>query len=58
MPKGTERRTERLSIRVPLSLKEALEREAARDRRTSADLAIILLTDGLKARSRKGAGRG
>jgi hypothetical protein len=57
MPKGTELRSTRLSVRVPESLKAALEREAARDRRTLADLTIILLTDALAKRT-KGARRG
>lgn len=49
-PKEPKGRTARLSLRVPDSLKLALEREA-RDRRTLADVVIILLTDGLAKRS-------
>lgn len=61
MTKGTERRTTRLSVRVPESLKVALEREAERDRRTLADVVIILLEDALAkraTRTKKGARRG
>lgn len=58
MPKGSERRTARLSVRVPESLKLALEREAERDRRTVADLLIIILERGLSARTKKGGHRG
>jgi hypothetical protein len=56
--KGTEKRTTRLSVRVPESLKSTLEREAERERRTLADLVIILLEQGLAKRSGKRGPRG
>lgn len=43
MRKGTELRDTRLSLRVPLTLKQAIEREAERDRRTVADVVIMTL---------------
>ena len=43
MRKGTELRETRLSVRVPLALKQAIEREAERDRRTVADVVIMTL---------------
>ena len=58
MAKDIERRTARLSVRIPASLKVALEREALRDRRTLADVVIIMLSDTLSQRSKKGARRG
>lgn len=58
VPKEAEGRQARLSVRVPESLKLELEREAARDRRTVADVVIILLTDALAARTKKERGRG
>jgi predicted HicB family RNase H-like nuclease len=58
MTKGTERRTTRLSVRVPESLKAALELEAERDRRTLADVVIIMLEGALARRATKGARRG
>ena len=58
MPKGPEGRTARLSVRVPESLKLALEQEAVRDRRTLADVVIIMLTDGLAKDTKKGGRRG
>ena len=58
MAKGSERRTTRLSVRVPESLKIALEREAERDQRTLADVVNIMLTEGLAKRRRKGSKRG
>jgi hypothetical protein len=56
--KGTAKRTTRLSVRVPESLKSALEREAVRERRTVADLVIILLEQGLAKRTGKRGPRG
>lgn len=53
MTKGTERRTTRLSVRVPEALKAALEREAVRDRRTLADVVIFMLEDALAKRAKK-----
>lgn len=58
MTKGTEKRTTRLSVRVPESLKSTLQREAERERRTLADLVIILLEQGLAKRSGKRGSRG
>jgi hypothetical protein len=43
MRKGTELRETRLSVRVPLSLKQAIELEAERDRRSVADVVIMTL---------------
>jgi hypothetical protein len=41
--KGIATRDTRLSVRVPHVLKQAIEREAERDRRTVADVVIIAL---------------
>ena len=54
MAKGTERRDARLTIRIPLSVKAELEREAERERRTVSDMIIIFVTDALAIRTRKG----
>jgi hypothetical protein len=58
MGKSAERRTTRLSVRVPASLKAALKHEAQRDRRTIADVVIIMLEQALSARVKKGGRRG
>lgn len=58
MTKGTAPRTARLSVRVPAGLKRELEAEAARERRTLADVVIILLERGLGAREKKASRRG
>ncbi|HTR51103.1 MAG TPA: hypothetical protein VMJ10_10385 [Kofleriaceae bacterium] len=41
--KGTTTRDTRLSVRVPIALKRAIEREAVRDQRTVADVVIATL---------------
>jgi uncharacterized protein (DUF1778 family) len=43
--KGTDTRDARLSVRVPLALKQAIERYADEDRRTVADVVILLLEE-------------
>lgn len=52
--KGLERRDSKITIRLPQSLRDALEREAARERRTVSDVMILLLTDAMAKRSPKG----
>lgn len=54
MVKGLERRDSKITIRLPQSLRDALEREAARERRTVSDVMILLLTDAMAKRSPKG----
>lgn len=54
MPKGPERRDERITIRIPSSLREALDREAEAQRRSVADVVTIILTDAL---AKRGKGR-
>lgn len=43
--KGADTRDARLSLRVPRSLKAAVERHAAKDRRTVADTVILMLEE-------------
>jgi len=49
----TETRDARITVRIPQSLRDAIEREAVRDRRSFADMTVILLTDALAKRVRK-----
>jgi hypothetical protein len=53
MPKGPERRTERITLRLPESLREALEREAERERRSVSDLIVILLSDAISKKGKQ-----
>jgi hypothetical protein len=43
MAKGPEKRTHRVSMRIPESLHKRLEKAAHADRRTMADFTIIVL---------------
>ncbi len=43
MYKGTVTRDQRITIRIPAALKEAVERAAAQDRRSLADVIIPVL---------------
>lgn len=47
LAKGTERRDERITIRVPASIRVALEREAVGQRRSVSDLILIYIEQGL-----------
>ena len=52
--KGTDTRDARLSIRVPLALKKAVERHAAKDQRTVADTVILMLEEATQRPRRSG----
>lgn len=53
MAKGTDLRDDRITIRLPSSLRQAIQREADRDRRTLADMIVIALEARFAKRSRK-----
>ena len=53
MVKGAERRDARITVRIPSSLLEAIEREAEEQRRSVADVVMLILSDALTKR-RKG----
>jgi hypothetical protein len=55
--KGTTTRDTRLSVRVPHTLKEAIERCAERDRRTVADVVIITLESRFMPRAARKGGK-
>jgi polysaccharide pyruvyl transferase WcaK-like protein len=55
--KGTDLRDTRLTLRVPQSLKAAIEREARRDRRTVADVVIMTLEARFAPRATRKEGR-
>jgi hypothetical protein len=57
VPMATDPRTSRVNVRVPQHLRDALDREAERERRNLADIVNILLEDAIAAR-RKAARRG
>ena len=48
MAKGTDRRDERITIRVPAAVRVALERVAAAQRRSVSDLILIYIERGLE----------
>ena len=48
MTKATEKRSERITIRLPATVRAAIERAAARDRRTVSDWIVLTLTDSVK----------
>ena len=48
-------RDARITVRIPSALKNALEREAERDRRSIADVLIFILEERFAKRTRKGA---
>jgi hypothetical protein len=50
VPASEESRRVTVSVRLLPAIKDALERAASADRRTLANLAEILIEDGLKAR--------
>jgi uncharacterized protein (DUF1778 family) len=50
---GTSTRDERLSIRVTSALKKAVERSAAKDRRTVADWVTLMLEKATRRQARK-----
>jgi uncharacterized protein (DUF1778 family) len=50
MSKKSNMRISRINFRLPESLREAIQQEAARERRTMSDMAVLLLTDALAAR--------
>jgi hypothetical protein len=53
--KGIITRDARLSIRVPSALKEAIERHAAKARRTVADTVIPMLEEAMQRVARRGS---
>lgn len=53
--KGLITRNARLSIRVPSTLKEAIERHAAKVRLTVADTVIPMLEESMRRVARKGS---
>ncbi len=55
--KGLYTRDARLSIRVPHALKQAVERHAARDRRTVADTVILMLEEATERSVRRSSRR-
>ena len=55
--RDSERRDARITFRAPESLREALEREAAEQRRSISDVVTIILTDALAKRPLKAAAR-
>lgn len=54
MARGVERRDSKLTIRIPGTVKAALEREAERERRSVSDIVIMFVTDAL---AKRGKGR-
>lgn len=55
MPKGPERRAERITIRVPPSLRVALEAEAAAQLRSVSDVIILAIMKSLGVKPPKPA---
>lgn len=45
MTKGPEPRSAKITVRIPESLLEALERKAAKDRRSVSDVVVLMLED-------------
>ncbi len=54
MPRVTEPKDARITVRIPQGLRAAIEREATKERRSVADMTVMLLTDALAKRTRKG----
>lgn len=52
MVKSGDRRDTRITIRIPESLKVALEQRAERERRSVSDMAVLILTDALARKGR------
>lgn len=48
MVKGPEKRDERVTVRMPSSLRKAIERAAVRDRRSVADWIVLALEAAVK----------
>ncbi len=57
MAKGTDRRDERITIRVPAAVRVVLEREAAAQRRSLSDLILIFIEQGLGTSSALGSAK-
>lgn len=53
MVKGPEKRDARITVRIPTSLKDALEREARRQRRSIADVLYMIVSDALTKRPKE-----
>jgi predicted HicB family RNase H-like nuclease len=54
MPRLADKRDHQLTIRIPKRLREALDREAAADRRSVADIVVNMLEDRYGKRARGG----
>ena len=54
MPRRAEKRDHQLTIRIPKRLREALDREAEADRRSAADIVVIMLEERYGRRTRGG----
>lgn len=48
-----DKRDDRLTFRVPTTLRVAIERAAERDRRTVSDWIVVALTDAVKSKGGK-----
>jgi hypothetical protein len=54
MARRAEKRDQQLTIRIPRRLREALDREAEADRRSAADIVVIMLEERYGRRTRGG----
>lgn len=57
MPKGPELRDERITIRVPASVRKAIEREAELQMRSVSDVIILAVSDALGLKRKRKGGR-